>query len=722
MPEPVSMVSFYILSSLASALISSINGRKQRKLSEQTTEKTLSVQRDNLMMQLEHQKLLHEQGYKEQIANQLRAYELGNSWPLALSPQSIAGQITELDHVPLFLILAPMGKSGIQKELDNVWTDMKNFFIQTFKLDSETPVILGHYKNAWPVNPSSDYSIIWDGIRDVPTLYIAPYSTDRDGILGFTVAFWGMNSTAPKVQNFVLNIRKLYIDEIRKETKVFEQKCHQRIFELSDDDALAKNITIFANENARLANGATFEDLDQTINFYKDVKPTPNVLRSIANQVNPVIKTLSSSIVDMYFILEYGTQPLFPRIVRNIRENYTMPDLLTQGMLDDKPQFELLSGKKFLEDIYIDYSRFAAQHMEPLAGVQHLAVFKDALPLTGNIFEKVLAERCLPLNLSANEYSQDQKAFLDKISVIPGIENSEYFSKAIINKADSSSDDLYEKNNEYNQAQKYIAEKLYTEAIPLLKRASANNENAMYDLGICYLKGLGVERDLRQAQACFSICAEKHIKIPFRSIIEYCERIGMSDTQCIEFVSLVATCGDADTKFDLGVYFLKNGNLELSEKWFLASYKSGNEDAKEVLMEIQKQQGENEMKEKDEKGLFRKSVDAVVEGVFNVIDLFPRKYIPGETQSVTYDDLVNFAYKCKNQYPEIAACRVVCEFKADENRYRITQLALNSNGKVIVDGKNSIGRMFFANTLDRQIFTLCGNSDTASFDIPLRNI
>ena len=111
---------------------------------------------------------------------------------------------------------------------------------------------------------------------------------------------------------------------------------------------------------------------------------------------------------------------------------------------------------------------------------------------TGNIFEKVLAERCLPLNLSANEYSQDQKAFLDKISVIPGIENSEYFSKAIINKADSSSDDLYEKNNEYNQAKKYIAEKLYTEAIPLLKRASANNENAMYDLGICYLKGLGV--------------------------------------------------------------------------------------------------------------------------------------------------------------------------------------------------------------------------------------
>lgn len=464
MPEPVSMVSFYILSSLASALINSINGRKQRKLSEQTTEKTLSVQRDNLMMQLEHQKLLHEQGYKQQIANQLRAYELGNSWPLALSPQSIAGRITRLDHVPLFLILAPMGKSGIQKELDNVWTDMKNFFIQTFKLDSETPVILGHYKNAWPVNPSSDYSIIWDGIRDVPTLYIAPYSTDRDGILGFTVAFWGMNSTAPKVQNFVLNIRKLYIDEIRKETKVFEQKCDQGIFELSDNDALAKNIQIFANEKARLEKGATFEELDQTINFYKDVKSTPNVLKSIANQVNPVIKTLSSSIVDMYFILEYGTEPLFPRIIRNISQNYQIPDLLTQGMLDDSPKFELLPGAKFLEDIYIDYSRFAAQHMEPLAGVQHLAVFKDALPLTDNYFEKALAERCIPSALAPEKYSNDQKCFLRAISKVDGIKESECFAKLISNATTLPESGTQEIDDEYSLAKKYIAEKRYTEA------------------------------------------------------------------------------------------------------------------------------------------------------------------------------------------------------------------------------------------------------------------
>lgn len=509
MPEPVSMVSFYILSSVASALISSINGRKQRKLSEQTTEKTLSVQRDNLMMQLEHQKLLHEQGYKEQIANQLRAYELGNSWPLALSPQSIAGQITELDHVPLFLILAPMGKSGIQKELDNVWTDMKNFFIQTFKLDSETPVILGHYKNAWPVNPSSDYSIIWDGIRDVPTLYIAPYSTDRDGILGFTVAFWGINSTAPKVQNFVLNVRKLYIDEIRKETAVFEQKCSQGIFELSDNDALAKNIQIFANEKARLEKGATFEDLDQTINFYKDVKPTPNVWRSIANQVNPVIKTLSSSIVDMYFILEYGTKPLFPRIIRNISQNYQIPDLLTQGMLDDSPKFELLPGAKFLEDIYIDYSRFAAQNMEPLAGVQHLAVFKDVLPLTDNYFEKALAERCFPPNIVPGEYSDDQKHFLYAISKVDGINESECFSKLICDATFLEESAIKGVDDEYSRAKKYIAEKRYEKAIPLLEAASQNNVDALYALGVCYLNGFGVQVLKSQAISFFKKAAVK---------------------------------------------------------------------------------------------------------------------------------------------------------------------------------------------------------------------
>lgn len=719
MPEPVSMVSFYILSSLASALISSINGRKQRKLSEQTTEKTLSVQRDNLMMQLEHQKLLHEQGYKEQIANQLRAYELGNSWPLALSPQSIAGQITELDHVPLFLILAPMGKSGIQKELDNVWTDMKNFFIQTFKLDSETPVILGHYKNAWPVNPSSDYSTIWDGIRDVPTLYIAPYSTDRDGILGFTVAFWGMNSTAPKVQNFVLNIRKLYIDEIRKETKVFEQKCKQRIFELSDNDALAKNITIFANENARLANGATFEDLDQTINFYKDVKPTPNVLRSIANQVNPVIKTLSSSIVDMYFILEYGTQPLFPRIVRNIRENYTMPDLLTQGMLDDKPQFELLSGKKFLEDIYIDYSRFAAQHMEPLAGVQHLAVFKDALPLTGNIFEKVLAERCLPSNLSANEYSQDQKAFLDKISAIAGIENSEYFSKAIINKADSSSDDLYKKNNEYSQAKKYIAEKRYAEAIPLLKEVATTNPVAAYNLGAIYFNGYDIERDYKKASFYFKKAADGGVTKAFSLWANSEKELGCSREVFCKILQRGVANNDSDSAYYMAVEYIGQGDLKKAEEMLQISIKQGNESAKALSKQIKQEQGECKMKNDDNVGVWEMWGE-IFRGILKG-KVFKPRYRPEILNRATYVDLVNFGNQCKQTYPIIVKIIVGIEFIDSEHHYKITQLMADNMGNAIVTAdEDVVGKIIFATSLDDKLNCLMNGEKTQTFEIHLR--
>ena len=537
MAEPVSMVTFYLLSSLASALISSINGRKQRKLTKQTTEQSLSAQRNNISMQLDHQRLLHEEGYKQQIAHQLRAYKLSNSWPLADDPQSIAEAILSKEKVPLFLVFAPMEKGGIQGYLGSVWTNVGNLLMTQFAINSERPVIEGRYKSGWAVNPRSDFSTIWQGLSEVPTLYIAPYSTQQTNILGFTVAFWGMNSTSygPAVKNFEIDIRKLYIDKIRKDTEEFKKLCDEGILNKSEHPVQAKNVEVFDKEKETLKRGLetkfyngnnvtdeslAFQYLDQRLSFYKDVKPTTEVYSTLSRQIETVITALSCYIVDMYFVLEYGTTATFPQIAKTLNDHYSLPDLLVRGVLENNNKFNVLSGKEFLTQLATDFSNFTEKNK---------AISVSVEKLNGHDGRRTLSE--------AFELLHKQK---------------------------------------------------YEEAFRLLRDLSKEDPNALAELGLCYLDGLGCDPSLKDAHKCFKSAIDKGAAKGEQYMSLYRSRVGeeSDNTHTGEDVF-----EDSDALLKLGKVKLAQGNYDDAFFCIELAAREGNEEATEYLKEIRKLRG-----------------------------------------------------------------------------------------------------------------------------------
>ena len=600
------MWAFYILGSLANVLINSINGRKQRGTTKDIAEKNIDAQRENLDKQLKQQILLQAKAYEEQRTTQLLMYDLNNTWPLVSSPQNIAEQISNFDKmVPFFLIFAPMGNAGnLKNALGNVWTDMKNFFIQTFSTASGTPVILGDYKSTLQVNPCTDYSIIWNGIKDVPTLYIAPYSTDRDDILGFTVAYWGEGSL-PKVQNFSLNIRRLYIDEIRKETEFFEQRCREGIYDRSENVILGKNIEIFEKEKEKLRKGATFEELDQTLNFYKDVKPTSNAWKSIANQINPVIKALSSSLVDMYFVCKYKTEPHFPRIVRNINEYYRIPDLLTQGMLDDKPKFEQLPGNKFLRGIFAEYSRSIAKNIKPDVGKKYIPIFRKALPDdASNVYEETLKNTKGTADHSPKNEPDDPKNSTERMAAEQGDADAQfnlgwrYDCGDGVEKNPKKAVELYRKaadqghaGAQNNLGMCYLegngVEKNPEKAVELFRKAADQDEAyAQNNLGECFLGGYGVEKNPEKAVECFRKAAKQdNVDAQYNLGECYLNGNGVQKNpeEAVECFRKAAKQGNAKAQNYLGVCFLGGygvqKNPEKAVECFRKAKKQDNVDA-----------------------------------------------------------------------------------------------------------------------------------------------
>ncbi len=102
-------------------------------------------------------------------------------------------------------------------------------------------------------------------------------------------------------------------------------------------------------------------------------------------------------------------------------------------------------------------------------------------------------------------------------------------------------------------------EKNLAKAVEFLKKAAEkSNPGAQYQLGICYRDGLGVPQDKKEAMNCFGKAGEKNqnAELAFRSI-------------CIEF----AEKGDPDSCFRLGVWHNSgiNGfqkNVDAAKKYF----------------------------------------------------------------------------------------------------------------------------------------------------------
>lgn len=378
------MLPIYIFGALANALVSSINSRKQQALQEKLAGQNQDLQRENIQTQLKNQLQIHAEGYKQQIATQLRSYALTNSWPLDIAPSHIAEMLNGGEHVPLFLVVAPAQQSGIQKELYSMWEELRNFFLNAFPLNSHTPVVHGGYKANYPVSRSQDVVKIFAGIKGIPTLYIAPYSTARDSILGVMVAFWGLGGAEqPAVQNFELDVRKLYVDEIRKEACDYKERCDDGRLIWDEKSAMAANWSVFDQEKRLLERKNDFKYLDQRMNFYQAIRPSKDTYISIGDQILPIIQLFSSAIVDTYFVLEYGTKPLFPCLAQRIIGEKQLPELLSRGMTSPSDEFGTITGIDFANGLRESYARIIVDNAD-------VSVCRQAI----NEFEKLGLVNC----------------------------------------------------------------------------------------------------------------------------------------------------------------------------------------------------------------------------------------------------------------------------------------------------------------------------------------
>lgn len=360
------MLPIYILGVLSNALVSSINSRKN-------IASTKAIHNS----QADLQKYLHGETYRQQVANQLRGFNLTHGWPLMNEPSVIAETLESLrenDHIPLYLIIAPVPQAGITKELGSIWVELSNFLQEEFQLNSRWPIAYGGYKVGYPVCPAIDITNIFAGLKGVPVLYMAPYVTNREHVLGVTISFWGLgDSVKPSTHNFEIDVRKLYIDEIRRETEENLRRIKEELIEdvvqkaeneLTEGERRIKNnIAIFAEEKRLLNAGNEFEYIDNELRKYKDVRPSGATYHKMAEKITSVIKLLSSSIADLYFVLEYDERPRYPEISLSVKRSW-LPELFTRGMSNEnKDGFTRTSGVQFLANLDESYFRMVVSSM-----------------------------------------------------------------------------------------------------------------------------------------------------------------------------------------------------------------------------------------------------------------------------------------------------------------------------------------------------------------------
>lgn len=403
----MSFLPIYIFGALSNALVSSINSRKQRALQEKLSREGQAVQCENLELQLEHTRLLHQEGYKQQIANQLRAFALTSSWPLDVEPSYIAKMLNGNGHVPLFLVVAPAQQAGIQRELYSLWEDLHNFFLAAFPLDSQTPVVHGGYRPNYPVSRSQDVMKIFAGIKNIPTLYLAPYSTERDNVLGVTVAFWGLGGAKqPAILNFELDVRKMYIDEIRQEAYMYRKKCDAGSLDWDERSPLATNWTLFEKERGLLERQNDFQYLDLVLNFYRTVSPSRKTYISMSDQILPVIKLFTAAIVDTYFVLEYGTNPKFPALSRQILEGAKMPELLSRGIASPSIDFGAMEGLDFVNRLGESYTRIIATYADVDVCKRSAEMFGELSIGNRKLFADIVEARVGRVSMNNTEFDE----------------------------------------------------------------------------------------------------------------------------------------------------------------------------------------------------------------------------------------------------------------------------------------------------------------------------
>ena len=105
-----------------------------------------------------------------------------------------------------------------------------------------------------------------------------------------------------------------------------------------------------------------------------------------------------------------------------------------------------------------------------------------------------------------------------------------------------------------------------------------------------------------------------------------------------------------------------------------------------------------------------------------VFDMIEKKkpYQPAQLKRATYDDLLNFAKKCEETYPDqVKLSRIIVEYLEEEKKYRVVQLMINEHNKAIKKDNGYVGRVIIVDSLDDKITMLTNQKFPSQFDMPI---
>lgn len=269
---------------------------------------------------------MHELDYARRIQEQVGSYSLNNAWPLRMHPQAIVDGLLaggdNVPEIPLNLIIAPYAR-GVQSQLSDMWGELARFMQRQFALNSPNAVVTleGAYKPGYGANPNTDVLTIYNGLKSVPTLFIAPYSAERDAKMGVTFAMWGMDFSGadnqrPIVQSVEWDVNGICRGILRDEVAEYRRLISEGKLKSGCDVRIDENAKIFDQEKEALSKGATESEISRFGGIYNKLRIGDDTFVTLGNYMLQRMKLYASVISDLYWTLDYNHAPRLPEIMK----------------------------------------------------------------------------------------------------------------------------------------------------------------------------------------------------------------------------------------------------------------------------------------------------------------------------------------------------------------------------------------------------------------------
>lgn len=374
----------FLINGIVNGLVNIFNGHKQRSAQDSLSKETMKIQRENMLMQLEQQRRLHRENNQTAIANQLRTYRLSNTWPLRTSPEDIADLAEKWDQIPLCFIVAP-----IDRKFDSVIVRLRDTMLNEFQ--DCGPVIQYGYAPNVSVDPPVDINSIYAGLKNLPTLYIAPSLLDNKS-LKITIAFWGLGGhEKPATTTMEIDIRKLYVDQLRDDAMDYKTKCDKGYLSWDDKLPSANNFEIFKDEDLK---NHGFDWLDNQ-GFYNKLQACSNTLEKIGDRLLPFMTVFSVALIDMYNVLVRSTTPRLPKYLNQCKD--VLPDLRVKHL---NSTVNTIKKEEYVESLCCTYVEYIANY----ASILFLKNEDNRKLITG-----MLSENCAQRYLSIIDKRKEEK-------------------------------------------------------------------------------------------------------------------------------------------------------------------------------------------------------------------------------------------------------------------------------------------------------------------------